>query len=329
MKRFVRSWAAASCIAGSALTGGTSSAQSDETSRTAAETLFVEAKKLMEAGKFAEACPKFADSQRLDPGVGTLLNLALCYERQGKVASAWSKYREAAAAARSANQTDRDGMARQRASALESRLSRLTVTVPTAIASSEGLEVRLDGVAIPASLWNVAAPVDPGDHTVEVSAKGKKPWSTRVQVAPPANPTVTVPGLENGPVEPTPALASAADGEPVRAKNPQRIIALAVGGAGVVGIAVGSAFGLSAKSTYQKADSACSANNVCTASGEDTRNEAFDKATVSTIAFGLGGTALAAGAILWFTAPKNPDPSDPPRVGVAFGPSSLVVRGTW
>src|SRR5437762_4686516 len=104
--------------------------QSGETSRTAAETLFIEAKKLMEAKRFDEACPKFADSQRLDPGVGTLLNLALCYERQGKVASAWSTYRDAASAARTAGQADRENMARQRASALEPRLSRLTVAIP-------------------------------------------------------------------------------------------------------------------------------------------------------------------------------------------------------
>src|SRR5882672_1040058 len=127
MRHGVRCWMATLFVLGIGLFAGQAGAQGE--TRTAAESLFVEAKKLMDAGRFAEACPKFADSQRIDPGVGTLLNLALCYERQGKVASAWSTYRAAAAGARTAGQAERESMARQRASALEPRLSRLTVAI--------------------------------------------------------------------------------------------------------------------------------------------------------------------------------------------------------
>src|SRR5690348_1000013 len=64
-----------------------------------AEALFEEGRKLMAEGKVAEACPKFADSEQLDASSSTLLNLASCYEKLGRTASAWATYREAASLA--------------------------------------------------------------------------------------------------------------------------------------------------------------------------------------------------------------------------------------
>ncbi|NOU28880.1 MAG: hypothetical protein HOO96_13330, partial [Polyangiaceae bacterium] len=49
-----------------------------------AETLFREGRKALEAGDYAVACAKFAESQRIEPAPGTLLNLAGCEERSGK-----------------------------------------------------------------------------------------------------------------------------------------------------------------------------------------------------------------------------------------------------
>ena len=78
-------------------------AQASETAA-AAEHLFREGQRLMQEEDYAAACPKLADSHKLDPGVGTLLNLALCYRKAGKTASAWSTYQEAAALARKEGQ---------------------------------------------------------------------------------------------------------------------------------------------------------------------------------------------------------------------------------
>ena len=152
---------AAFCL-GTAGFAGAAHAQTTGAEKTAAEALFGEGKRLMDQGKFSEACPKFADSQRLNPGVGTLLNLARCYQKNGQTASAWSTYKEAAGAARSAGQTDREGVARRESAALEPTLPKLTVTVSPENASLSNVEIRLDGAVLPKGLWGVPAPLDSG-----------------------------------------------------------------------------------------------------------------------------------------------------------------------
>ena len=84
--------AAATLMAGAAHAGGDAVAE--------AERLFNEAKLLVEHRNYTAACPKFAESQRLDPGVGTLLYLADCYQHTNRPASAWTTFRQAAVTAR-------------------------------------------------------------------------------------------------------------------------------------------------------------------------------------------------------------------------------------
>ncbi len=96
----------------------------------AAQALFDAAKQLMAQGKYADACPRLEESQRLDPGIGTQFNLAACYEQLGRTASAWSMFLEVAGASKAAGQLEREKVARQRAAALEPRLIRLTITAP-------------------------------------------------------------------------------------------------------------------------------------------------------------------------------------------------------
>src|SRR6185436_13105064 len=99
-----------------ALWGHEASAQSDSA---AARALFTEGRQLMSAEKYAEACPKLEESLRLDPGMGTRFNLAHCWEKIGRSASAWAMFLDVAAAARAAGQQQRDTAAKERAAALE------------------------------------------------------------------------------------------------------------------------------------------------------------------------------------------------------------------
>src|SRR5205823_5224096 len=137
----------------------------------------------MKEGRYADACAKFQESQRIDPGIGTMLYLADCFEKNGQTASAWSQFLDAAAAARAAGQPDREKKARERASALEGRLNRLSITLLPG-ADVAGLEVKRDGVVVPKAAFGTPVPIDPGEHVVAASAPGKRPWSTRVPIDP-------------------------------------------------------------------------------------------------------------------------------------------------
>src|SRR5580704_18638451 len=118
-------------------------ARADGGNAAAAEALFDEARKLVTAGDFATACPRFAESERLDPSVATLLNLGACYEKAGRTASAWATFREAASAAQAAKRDDYLQTAQKRATALEPTLSRIIISEHDT--STAGLEIKRDG----------------------------------------------------------------------------------------------------------------------------------------------------------------------------------------
>src|SRR5262249_1988800 len=157
-------------------------ADAPPTDRALAQSLFEEGRGLMKAGNYAQACVKLAESQRLDPAPGTQLNLAVCHEAEGKTATAWVEFNDALTQARRDGRAEREQLAQEHIAALTPKLSRLTVAVASA-AKIDTLEIKLDGVVIREAAWGVPAPIDPGKHRVEASARGKKPWLQEVEVA--------------------------------------------------------------------------------------------------------------------------------------------------
>src|SRR3954464_2718599 len=126
-----------------------------DTDEAAARALFAEARRLAAAGDYADACPKFEASFRLNPGIGTNFNLADCMEHTGRIATAWARFLDVAAATRLAGQPEREQVARDRAAALEPHLAHLTVRVA---APAPGLVIARDDVDLPPSSWEMAVP---------------------------------------------------------------------------------------------------------------------------------------------------------------------------
>jgi hypothetical protein len=278
-----------------------------------AEALFDQGKAAMAAQNYPEACPKFFESNRLDEGIGTSLWLAECYEKNGQTASAWAQFREAASLAVKEGDP-REKVARERAQTLEKKLARLVVIVPTA-SRIAGLHVARDGAAVGTPLWGTSVPVDPGHHTLVVSAEEHRPTTLSIDVLPgPGEQALIVPVLADAPPPPPPPPAPVvadvvATALPMIAGLPmQRVEAIASGAVGVVSLVVASYFGLHAKAKLDdsNADGHCMAKNLCDATGVADRSSAESAATLSTVFFVVTGAALAGGGVLWFTAPKPP-----------------------
>ena len=203
----------------------------------AAEALFLEAKKLAAQKKYGEACPKFAESNRLDRGAGTLIHLGDCYEKNKQTASAWATYKEAASAAQALGRKDWEKLASQRANALEPKLARLTINVDK---SNDTVEVSRDGTTVAKASFGVPIPVDVGSHSVEATAAGHKPFKTSVTVAKDGETVeVSVPKLEAEAVAeaapaPKPAETTAPPPKPESDGSGQRTVGFIVGGAIIV-----------------------------------------------------------------------------------------------
>ena len=331
-RRYTRCWSVLLLGAASALTTTPVLAEPTPEDRTLAETLFLEGQKLADAGKYAEACPKFTESQRLDPAPGTLLNLAVCHEGQGKIATAWSEFHMAADWARRTGRADRERFALQHAASLEPQLPRVTIRVAPETAK-QAPEVRLDDTVVNRAAWDVATPVDPGSHQIRVTASGKRPWQTNVElVARGAAVTVKVEPLQDEgqaataaapqPSRPERAVDTGQTALTAKPVSPRLGVLLGEGAVALGGLVVGLVYELKASSAQTQVDDfhsrlvqsqipyPCKAPGVgagpdCAAlvSSVDERIRDHNIALAGFVGAGLGAAALAATAYLWKPSP--------------------------
>lgn len=304
-------------------------------STAAAEALFQEGRALFEQGKFAEACPRLAESQRLDPATGTLLALALCQEGLGKLASAWAAFTDVEGRSLREGREDRVKIAKEHAAALKPRLSSLAVDVAAETAALPGLEVRVDGVATGKGSFGIAVPVDGGEHRVEASAPGKAPFQATVSVKTESDAArVSIPVLTDAQVEPAVAPAAppaTAETKPDDSGSGMRTAALITMGAGVVALGVGSYLALSAKSDYDDAAAQCY-SGLCPQGAYEATEDARSQGTVATVVFVVGGAALVTGAVLWFLPASSDDApaaAGPRDLRLGLGPRGILLRGKF
>jgi hypothetical protein len=293
-----------------AVASGDASADPTPEERVAARALFDDGRALMKNQHYTEACPKLEESQRLDPGIGTLYNIADCYEGIGRVASAWTTFLDVAEASRRAGEAERAAVAKGRADALAPQLPRVRVTAE----QRAGLTLTLDGKAFAAALIETAVPVDPGKHLLGADAPGKKHWELRFSASLASNVSVAVPPLMDAPVvlapvpvtpaaTPPPAPAQPSPNETARWHVP---VAIAAAGLGVVGIVVGSVSGGAAVSDWSSAKPDCPNDRCTTSAAYASWHDAHTAGIISTASFVVGGALVAAGAVVWFTRPSAP-----------------------
>lgn len=290
-------------------------AQSDPASARLAEELFREGHALLEQARYRESCAKFAESHRKDPAVGTLLALAYCEERGGRLASAWRSYQQAAALAAEASDAERQAAAQERAAALQPRLSTLTVKVPVAPPEAAEIRVRRDGSEIDRNLWGTPLPVDGGSYVLEASKAGRKVWSFTVTVQSEADhQTVTISDVRLEHEPPSQAaveVRSRARPAPASAPPPQhdrtpRTLnhvgwGLAIASAATIGLGTTLALIADLKNDRSNSNGRCDERG-CDERGLELRNEALSAARWATASFAVGSVLAVSSVTLFVVA---------------------------
>jgi len=298
-----------------------------QTTEAVAESLFRDGKRLFQAEDYEHACPKLAQSYQIDPGGGTVLLLAICYEKRGKFASSWARYNDALALARRDQREDREGRAREGLESVEPKLSYIDLKFDSVTRTIAGVTLALDGVDLP-SIMDARLPIDPGKHKLAVHAPNYETWSVEVTITGPAVTTpVSVPELEPklapapAPAEPQPAAVPLApapsnNGEIARDRAGHknvRMMAYIMGGVGLASIGVGSYFGVRAIRLNNDANAACSSKQ-CTpenAAAVGKSEDALSKAHLADAFIGIGAAVTVSAAVTWYLYRNDPTPSAP------------------
>ena len=280
--------------------GGTAHAQD-----ASAEVLFRDGDRLMGEGKLAEACVAFEASNRIEARAGTLIRLGDCREKNQQLASAWSAYVDALSRAKDPGKKN---VATAKVRSLEARLSRWTITIA---APTPGLTITRGDVVIDRALWGRAIPIDGGTYTLHATAVGFAPWQATVQVPIESGAvTIEVPALvELPPTEPTSDPTTdrtdrsdrpIGSVERPRGLSGRRKAAIGLGATGAVVTGVAIVLGLQARALEADAARICP-DVMCLRAGE--ANAALDRAStrarLANVGYGVGGAAIATGAILW------------------------------
>ena len=306
--RGVRACAAAGVVLGM-LVGAPARAQLSDEDKALALQLFDQGRSLLAAGKVNEACPKLEESRRLNPLPGTVLNVAVCHEQQGRAATAVAEFREARALAERDQRPDRVALIDQHLLALDGKVSSLVIVVPPA-ADSPDLSITRDATPVGRTAWGTRLPVDPGPHTIEASAASKKPWKVVLTVAPNGDvQTATLTPLEDAPapvaaepVAPAPVPLAAPVAPPAPETPPEshglstrRTIAVVTAGVAVAAAGVGTYFGVTALSKHNDPAATCTLE-PCTAA-INLNSSAKTAADASTLSFAVALAALGGSAV--------------------------------
>ncbi len=179
---------------------GSADAQS-VSDRAAADALFEEGLALRNSGDHAGACDRFERSQSLDPALGTLQNIGMCLDKQGKLVAALDRFQQLLREAEVAKDGERIRIARVRLKRLRRKVPKLHISLLDDFHIS-GLEVFVNDARLQDTLLGVEAPVDPGRYIVIARAPKHEDWSQTVELAVRENAKIVIPKLEKLAEEP-------------------------------------------------------------------------------------------------------------------------------
>jgi hypothetical protein len=270
----------------------------------AAEELFLAGRTAMDQGDLQTACKRFAESERLDPAPGTLINWAECLSRRGEVASSWLKWREALEALPQAD--ERRAGAADRIRALEPRVPRLEIRLSPDVPA--GAVVQRDGVVVDPALFGLPIPVDPGPHRIAVVAPGRVTHESVETLSEAERRAIVVragsplPPLA-GPLAPRP---------PHPLSRPAPVAGWIVAGIGAAGLVTGATFGILAITEKGRMEDHCSRSSgslFCDGAGLTAAHVGQSYATIANVAVPVGLLGLGVGGVMIWSNARNADRS--------------------
>jgi hypothetical protein len=267
-----------------------------------AERLFKEGSDLKAAGKTDEACAKFrASLEKNRNAMGPILNVALCDENAGKIASAYKLFTEAEKRAQELNHDE------DRAAAADHR-RKLELSVPhLAIVFAEparDMKLVINDEIVEVQNANDVE-IDPGTSTVVVTAPGRVAYKTTVTIQPGDHKAIEIPKL----------AAPVSNGR----KTVGKVLTFSGAGVVVAGIAVGIYAHYKYTSQFPKHCDDTGPNQdhpMCDPAGYAATQSAK---TLGWVGTGIGAAGLVTagiGAYLWFTGPHTESATH-----VSFAPS--------
>jgi hypothetical protein len=307
-----------------------------------ADDAFLMGKALMEQGRIDDACAKFDESLKLEPRGGTLLNLAVCRQKQGRHATALRLLREARARALKDQRDDRIDLAEKAMAESGAKLSWLTIRIAVGADASD-LAIQIDGEDLARASWGVLQAVDPGQHVVTATATGRARLETTVTVGGAGDQqSVEIPA----PKVETKAETRPPDDEPPATHPPpdvptaprprawQKPLGATVAAVGVGALAVGAVFGVKALHDAAASNPLCPASVCRSVPAYNQERAAATAARVADVAIPLGAAAAAAGLVVLFLPQAPPSPTRSaapvtPWLLPLIGPRSfeLTLRG--
>jgi hypothetical protein len=281
--------------------------------RAGAEALFLAGRAALRRGDYRSALAKFNESNRLDPAVGTILNLAICEEHLGQLASAWQRYREVLHALPPGD--DRLPVARARAAAIEARVPRLKIRV--APSAPKDTQISRNGVVLTSASFGVELPLDPGTHEFIVVSPGRSQRRYSARLAEGARQELTVepgPPLRKQPVA-KPA-STKIDRRNERNASFQRTAGFITAGGGVASLIFSAVAGVLVLDRKQTVDRECDGAS-CNDAGLEAADSGRTLSSLSTIAFSVGLLAVGSGTYLILSSRPSGNTGMPP-VGSRF-----------
>lgn len=295
-----------------------------------ADQLFEQGRKLMSEGKIDEACAAFTESQRLDPGGGTLLNLASCHDAQGKSVTAAAEIEEVIRLAREAKRTDAVKVAEQRLSEVSARRSFLTIVVSRTAREKSDLVIKLDDSVVDAARYDTPIAVDAGHHVVIADARGETRLVLSVDVARAADRRSIDVRFPESAQPPAPPTAVEPPAPPPAESSPSRAPAFIAFGIGAAGLATGVIAGVVAGGAWSDAKNLCPARECRSADGVDAYGRAKTLAVISDIGFGTAVAGTGVGIFLLLRRPSPPTvTAGSARATFLAGPGGVLVTGSF